>query len=207
MALYNSDGTIYKLSGPNPVMKSQELWNGFELHNMSWQEEKAEDVNKVKPMETDFNVKNLFLSELEQTKPEIKVVETRPEPKEESQEIERKVVVIADKKDISESSDSLDSIEKVFIHCLPAKLRERKDSLYGDSYNTIQYGKPTSFEGVVLKQEDLFVEIWTDVEISIGSILYPKENYKRWWRVQEKESKVKGWLLVATPSDYQPSFD
>jgi len=41
----------------------------------------------------------------------------------------------------------------------------------------------------------------------VGSILYPKTGYKRWWRVQDKTQKGGGWVLVAAPSDHQPSFD
>jgi hypothetical protein len=71
----------------------------------------------------------------------------------------------------------------------------------------IRYGDPVSFEGVMLQQEDFFIKVWTDVEnINIGSILYPKTNFKRWWRVQEKTIKGTGWILIAMPSDYQPSF-
>lgn len=183
------------------------MWDGFKVHNMQWEEEKAEDTNKVAPIVSDFDVRDTFLAALDKAKVDIKVVETKPEiPTPQVDRIERKAIVKPDPQKEAETSDS--GIEKVFIHCLPAYLRERRDALYGDSYKTIQYGKPTSFEGVILQQSDLAIEVWTDTDqISIGSVLYPKMGYKRWWRVQEKTQKGGGWVLMAMPSDHQPSFD
>ena len=42
--LKNKDGTPYKLSGPNPMMKNQEVWGNFIVHNMEWEEEKSEKM-------------------------------------------------------------------------------------------------------------------------------------------------------------------
>ena len=117
--------------------------------------------------------------------------EIKEEPKEQKQTFK------------SENSE----IQKVFIHCLPAVIKEKKDSLYGESYKTIKYSEPISFEGVILNQEDLFIQIWTDTDlVGVRSILYPRTNSKNWWRVQEKEEKKNGWLLTGILSDYQPSF-
>lgn len=205
MTLRNKDGTIYKLVGPNPAMKDQNLWDEFKVHNMQWEDEKAEDTNKVNPIASDFDVRDTFLSALDKAKSDIKVVETKPEIPEPV--IERKPLIQPDLQR-EEAEAAQEDIQKVFIHVLPAYLRERRDALYGDSYKTIQYGRPTSFEGVILQQTDLLIEVWTDTDkISAGSILYPKTGYKRWWRVQDKTQKGGGWVLVAVPSDHQPSFD
>lgn len=190
------------------MMKDQNLWDGFKVHNMQWAAEKAEDTNKVTPIASDFDVRETFLSALDKAKADVKVVEPKPETKPEmpAPTIERKPIVQPDLQ--REEAAPQSGIEKVFIHCLPAYLRERRDALYGDSYKTIQYGRPTSFEGVILQQTDLAIEVWTDTDkISVGSVLYPKTNFKRWWRVQEKTQKGGGWVLVAMPSDHQPSFD
>lgn len=206
MTLRNKDGTIYKLAGPNPAMKDQNIWEGFKVHNMQWEGEKAEDTNKVTPIASDFDVRETFLSALDKAKADIKVVETRSDSSQ--PQVERKPLVQPDLQREAEDAAADNPIQKIFIHCLPAYLRERRDALYGDSYKTIQYGKPTSFEGVMLQQSDLAIEVWTDTDkISLGSILYPKTGYKRWWRVQDKTQKGGGWVLMATPSDHQPSFD
>ena len=214
MTLKNKDGSIYKLSSPNPVMKTQELWTGYTIHNMQWEGEKAEDNNTINPITSNFKVQDNFIEALDKAKaeveskekPEIKIPETKIENTQPSEKIERKTIIQPDLQ--KEETETSPEIEKIFIHLLPAFLRERKDKLYGDSYKTIQYGKPTSFEGVILKQEDLFIEVWTDFDkINIGSVLYPKTNFKRWWKVQTKTPKAGGWILLAVPSDYQPSFD
>lgn len=206
MALYNKDGTLYKLKSPNPVMKTQETWLEYKVHNMEWKDEKIEDTSQVEPISSDFQVKNTFIQDLDEAKEEIKVVEKPIEKEKEYSIVDRTPVVKVDEKRQQELAH--DEIEKTFIHCLPAKIRQRQDDLYGETYSTIQYEKPTSFEGVILKQEDFTIQIWTDVnKIEIGSILYPKSNFKRWWKVQSKEEKASGWLLNGIISDYQPSFD
>lgn len=211
MTLRNKNGSVYRLSGPNPVMKTQETWGSYKVHNMQWEDEVAKGSSKINPLVPYFEVRETFLSALDKAKEEIKVVENKQiaaETCESDVSLQRKTIVHDDlqREEIKESTDN--GIEKTFIHCLPALLRTRKDSLYGDSYVTIQYGNPTSFEGVILKQQDLFIEIWTDADkIEKGSILFPKQGYKRWWRVQDKVQKVGGFVLSATPSDHQPSFD
>lgn len=204
MTLYNKSGTVYKLSGPNPVMKDQKMWGDFITHNMTWKPEFSEADAVVQPINSNFYVKESFLDELEAAKEEIKVVETR-QP--ETQMEFHKSVIIADTEN-NPIPASKEEIEKTFIYCLPAQIRERQDVLYGDSYQTIKYGEPTSFEAVVIAQNDFSFEIWTDFnKIEKGSILYPKTGFKRWWRVQKKSQKAEGWLLKSIPSDYQPSFD
>lgn len=210
MTLKNKDGSVYKLAGPNPAMKEQKLWSDYAVHNMTWKPEHAQDNTVVTPVQSDFHVKDDFLAELDKAKSaikeEIKVVETRQEPAPEV--FERKPIVQPDlhREELQANSD--DGIEKVFVHCLPASVRERKDSLYGETYRTIKYGNPYSFEGVVVEQQDLFIKIWTTADnTNEGSILFPKTHQKRWWRVQQREKKSGGWLLAAMPSDHQPSFE
>lgn len=197
MTLYNKDGTVYKLNGPNPIMNTQDIWEDYKLHNMKWDQETHEEKNKITPIVSDIKIRDTFVQDLESTKEE-------PAPK--ADFVERKSH-IQPKTEIKTSSTT-SQIDKVFVHCLPATVRERQDHLYGESYQTIQYGDPWSFEAVIIGENDLNLTFWTDVgDVSVGSIIYPKMNSKRWWRVQEKEEKVQGWLLNATPSDYQPSFD
>jgi hypothetical protein len=201
MTLYNKDGTVYKLAGPNPMMNDQKLWGDYQVHNMKWEDEKSEDETALVPAHSDFEVRDGFLSALEKAKDDIRVVESPPA----AEETERRPVVQPDLH--REELQATSEIEKTFIYCLPAKIRERRDSLYGDVYKTVQYGTPTSFEGVILEQSDLTIEVWTDAEIGVGSILYPKAGTKRWWRVQEKVAQAGGWVITAMPSDYQPSFE
>lgn len=211
MTLRNSDGSVYKLAGPNPAMKSQNLWDGYTVHNMNWDGEKAKDESQIVPISSALDGKESFFDALdrakqemlENKKPEIKIVETECKKVETKPEIK-----IVDTKPESKPVDNLNGIEKTFIHVLPATIREKKDSLYGDVYKTIQYDKPTSFEGVIISLEDLTFQVWTNtIKLGNGSILFPKYGTKRWWRVQDVQEKAGGWLISCIPSDEQPSFD
>lgn len=207
--LFNKDGSVYRLQGPNPAMKEQKLWSDFVTHNMEWQEEISKDNTVLNPVDSDFFIKESFLDALEAakkaletSKEDIKVTEI--EITSQKPEIRTSVVRHDPENDIVSKKEAID---KTFIYCLPASIREKKDSLYGDVYHTVKYGDPTSFEGVVVSQSDFEFEIWTDIaSINQGSVLYPKTGFKRWWRVQEKVQKGNGWILKSIPSDYQPSF-
>lgn len=142
MTLRNKDGTIYKLVGPNPAMKDQNLWDEFKVHNMQWEDEKAEDTNKVNPIASDFDVRDTFLSALDKAKSDIKVVETKPEIPEPV--IERKPLIQPDLQR-EEAEAAQEDIQKVFIHVLPAYLRERRTpctAIRTRPYNTV--GRPLS---------------------------------------------------------------
>ena len=219
MALKNKDGSVYRLSGPNPAMKTQTTWGSFTLHNMKWSSERFSNLSGQMPeVETqrsetkNVDVADDFVNELEQTKSSIRIVvpekskKSKPEDDEVCENatlVDRKVEVHEDSRDDEAASPEID---KVFIHCLPAKMSTKRDSLYGDVYKTVRYEDPFSFEGVIISESDLGLEVWTDADIKRDSVLYPKINSKRWWKVQYSEPKAMGRLLTCMPSDYQPSF-
>lgn len=222
MPLYNKDGTLYRLQGPNPAMKTQQFWNDYKTHNMNWEPQKSQDEAILVPIDSNIKISESFISELEINQPEIKVVEARPDEiiekpiKSEINVVEEKIPILEQnslpKQEIqipaSNSKDNLDDLEKTFIHVLPAIIKNKKDYLYGEEYQTIEYLKPTSFEGIVLEELDILMKIWTDTDqFKPGSVLYPKMQGKRWWRIQEVVKKPQGYFLICAPSDYQPSFD
>ena len=45
MVIKNKDGSEYKLRFPNPLMKAQDLWEPFEVHNMNFEELMIETKN------------------------------------------------------------------------------------------------------------------------------------------------------------------
>lgn len=200
MALYNKDGSVYRLDGPNPAMKGQSIWTKFIVHNMKWQPEYKEDGTILVPLESDLSLEprtqtEIFLDELSQKPQEIK--ESEPV-------IERKIEIKEDsKKKIIKQND----IDKTFVYCLPAKTKEKVDNLYGDVFKTVQYENPTSFESVILSQTDMSLEMWSDVMFQKETILYPKNGDKRWWKIAETSPKMGGWIIKAIPSQDQPSFE
>lgn len=219
MALKNKDGSVYRLKGPNPLMKDQKKWEEFRVHNMKWGSEVLPDASEIHAIRTDFQVRNNFIDELDQAaadvgrESDVKVVESPTiseptiilEPKSEITVVENKIVE-------PPKSESLDnSVPKVFIHCLPAFLDRKVDEVYGDNVQTLKYKSPFSFEGVILDMSDLTFKFWTQADdltnqILQGSIIFPKTLQKRWWRVQERVEKTGGWIITTHPSDYQPHF-
>lgn len=223
MALKNKDGTVYKLRGPNPVLKDQKLWDSFKIHNMQWQGEIQPDASDIHTIRTDFQVRNNFLDDLDQAAAEqeaksvdIKVVESPVKTEMPKQQILEPIKVReirAVEAPLPETipAKSID-VPKIFIYCLPAVIKDKIDETYGDNYRTIKYNDPFSFEGVLLDQSDLTFKFWTQADsltsqILQGSVLFPKVNQRRWWRVQNKVEKTGGWIITAHPSDFQPHFD
>jgi len=189
MAIKNKDGSIYELRKPNPLMKHQELWKDFQLHNFNFKKETVEDTTEVQPHESDFKVKD-FVTELEESKPEPIV--------------EKPVVVLPDLQQEKEQE------KKPIFHCLPAVIHRHRDVLYGETYSTVKYDTPFSFEAYVIEQSDLILQFWTSGlvadKINEGSVIYPKIMEKRWWKVTAKTEKSGGWLYQAIPSEFQPKF-
>ena len=75
MTIFNSDGTQYKLEGPNPLMKEQNYFDGFSLHNFDWKPEIKNEDTIVVPVKSDFNIK-----EIENPLPVLAEDITQPEP-------------------------------------------------------------------------------------------------------------------------------
>jgi len=64
MTLKNKDGSTYRLRGPNPLMREQELWRDFKLHNFQFKGVVVADTTEVTPFESPMHV-NDFVGELE----------------------------------------------------------------------------------------------------------------------------------------------
>jgi hypothetical protein len=189
MAIKNKDGTVYRIEGPNPFMNNQELWSDCVKHNLEWKDEIVFDFLKQKlNLPVQDSAEN-FLEEIEQ-KPQEKpkqepapVFEKPPVPKKEKREF--------------------DTIESF---CLPVDIIESRDDLYGEVKQKVIYGEVCTIEIVVLEQTDLTFRFWTTHKINKGSIIYPKNKDKRWWKVSEYTDAPKGFMYLALPSPFTPSF-
>jgi hypothetical protein len=222
MTLYNKDGSVYKLSAPNKLMRTQSFWEEDHIfYNLEWLGKFEEiykiiykKIKKIEDEEQGIVYKDEEEKKEIEVKEEIKEIVPQLEKEEiivkEEQTLEKiffnKEKEIVDKKETPKKLDF--EIEKTFVFCLPAFFEDRKDELYGDSYKSLKYGTPFSMEAVIISQNDLCLEIWTNLDgIEKGSIFYPKTGFKRWWKVQEKKPKAQGWVLTMIPSDFHPSFD
>jgi hypothetical protein len=211
MVIKNKDGSVYKLQGPNPLMEDQAFWNSLEnftLHNTEWKKTIFGDDGELIPRDNDFQVDNASpVAEPETEKPKPKPPEVKlptpsvPKPVEPLNQAEDEL------KENPKNSELPTIKNKVIIHCLPASTKEHFDDFYGEHYNKISYGDKFSFEAVIVENEDLAMTFWTTTDaVSPGSIVYPQDREKRWWRVQTKIEKSGGYLIYSVASNVQPDF-
>lgn len=196
MAIKNKDGTVYKLKGPNPLMKSQKAWKKdekFQVHNFDWTPEVVkDDGEKAKPHKTDFQVKAsaVVLEPVKIQPPEL--------------ELEEEIEIVSEIKPQASSQKFNNSIQ---IHCLPASIKIHRDELYDEIRHRTTYGNKFKFEAIVVESEDMLFRFWTNVDnIGAGSIVFPQTHDKRWWKISSKQEKAGGFIYECFPSDEMPDF-
>ena len=201
MGLKKRDGTPFRLAGPVPYMRDQQMWEAFTLHNFTF---KGVTVDDNGPEEVVRQGKLGFVEELaDLTKQDAKAVEViEPTPVEELPE------QIPTKKMPSGTAATLNNApNKVTVRCLPGVIQKNKDDLYGETRSQIVYGDPFMFEGVVVYGDDLAMTVWSPTDqVTKGSVIFPQNRDKRWWRVASVESKMEGWMLHCGVSDFQPQY-
>ena len=177
MAIKNTDGTVFKLRGPNPIVKDQEFWDGYALHNFKYNEVVTKEGDRMR------------LENLEDIEPEEIIV---PVPAEMS-------------KKKSTEEQILKHIDKIMMYCLPAILKEHHDTLYGETRTSLSYGKQFTFEAIIVERSSLSFKIWTNTNIGRGSIIFVPAD-RDWWKVENSEVQSGGATIKCSPSDTQPSF-
>lgn len=201
MAIKNKDGTIYRLQSPSPQMENQNFWNDFQIHNIKSNPEiKSDDSPEVIPAKHDLTIKQSFLSDLIESKPE-------PIPEviiENPRSIEKTIEV----KPPEQKINLPQSIEKTVCHCLPAVFKEKIDNLYGEKRQNLEYLKPFTFEAIILDFNQFNLKLWTTQnDVKEHSIVFPKNGHLSWWKVYSREEKTGGWLTNLIPSSFQPFFE
>lgn len=230
MAIFTKDGKMYIVEGPNPLVEKQASWERSKLvfHNFEWEDisQKASRTATAQKIQKDRSPvippaepPPLAQSVAATNEPEDEVATAEEEPTPPQPEPEAK-------EEAEQREFDLPYIKyKVLCHCLPAKIEQRNDSFYGESWGRIKYGKKFVFPCVVVSSGDLTLEFWTSdpkEQMSEKSIVYPfsyevhnhnTDSYDRvpyddyrWWRISHKEKKEGGWLFRANPSDFQPDF-
>lgn len=215
MAIMSKDGSVYVIKSPNPLVKEQEKWDSSKLvfHNFTWDEIRANAAPRIKRQEA-REISDLP-EPLPVPPPLPKVLPKIEEPKQETP---------AQQQD--EKTFDLPHIRyKVLSHCLPAIVQKKSDSLYGESWERLTYGRKMVFPLIVVESNDFSFNFWTsdpNGQITERSIIYPfsyealneetgsydrvpYDEY-RWWKISSKERKEGGWLFKSVPSDVQPDF-
>jgi hypothetical protein len=86
-------------------------------------------------------------------------------------------------------------------------MEEKKDSLYGDVAVKTKFVEKFTFESIVLSLNDFTFIFWTMLDkLTVGSVLYPQDDSKRWWEIKEIESVPGGYKVVCVSTRNTPSF-
>lgn len=230
MAIFTKDGKVYVVEGPNPLVEKQVSWDPSQLvfHNFEWDEISQEASRSRRPRAAAKSEEiKVPAAAPAMNFPDREITGVEPPP-EHHLFPDREINEEKDEEEAPEEERPFDLPYikyKVLCHCLPARLEQRKDSLYGESWGRVKYGTKFVFPCVVTSSSDLALEFWTSdprSQITERSIVYPftyevhnreTDSYDRvpyddyrWWRVSSKEEKEGGWLFVANPSDFQPDF-
>lgn len=194
MVLYNKDGTVYKLSSPNKIMKTQIIWeeNCF-FYNLEWlgkferidneiknklkiiekeEQEKEKDIEEQNSVEIlkEIKVKESY-EKLEEIKSENILIKVKEEPSTLEEIFFSNPV--EEKKDIVVKEIHIDQKEEVIKEPKKTDLGIEKTFVFclpafhekDQNFEIkLKYGNPFSLETVILFQTDLILEIWTNVE-------------------------------------------
>lgn len=200
MSLKNRDGSVYKLSSPNPLTQTQKIWDfnkeNIVLHNFQWNSETHENTEKP-------------ITAITGLIPYVQTIEEAPKLTIEAPVEEMPVL---DNSHIPKPEPKSNLKNIVVIHCLP--LRENKNELYDETIISFNYGKKFTFEAIILEATDLNLSFWTNIEIERNSVIYPsyykatlqKYGDYRWWKIQNKEPKSNGYLYTTIFSELHPDF-
>lgn len=205
MTIFNEDGTVYKISAPNPIMENQSIW----------------DMSRVILINMDFPVsvvpdphRSPLLEKLAVKLPLPQVIlEEPPAPSLQPEVIvepplcESEPIVEPERMPMQPAiySNTITHHTTLF-HCLPMEIREIKDALTGKMLTANTFGNKFTFQGDIVDEEDLYCRFLTEHELPVNSVVYPRNHSRRWWQIQNTESTPKGWLNYAVPSLNNPDF-
>ena len=213
MAIRDKDGKVYKLRGPNPLMKDQVDWDRTKtkLINLSWGSEIVEDVRNPVTQAEENLIKIDEELGLKPNKEAAKIIEpdkfiaelrapespVQPEP-------EPPPTINAEPR-----TARLLKEKGAEFFCAPViGTRMHVDELYGSAYERLEYGDKFLFDAIVVAESDLQIQFWCARPVTMHSIIYRriKEGGERWWRINEIEPKSGGYLARGIPSDTNPDF-
>jgi hypothetical protein len=233
MSIKNKDGTEYSLRKPNPLMKYQDAWSDFKLHNMNF-DAKTIEANRTKAANSPLEkpkigqYKTLKISD---QNAEVIAVDIKPTPEPTIFDVPKPTPPLTPQPTIyarppnatptrfapDEEHEVLKPkyiSEKFMEHrkdvlcCLVAKLTEFKDTLYEDRSYKIKYVDKFVFEAIILEETDFNLVFWSHLDnFTKQSIIYPKNSNKRWWKINEIRSAPEGWFISCVPSANQPAFN
>ncbi len=193
MAVYKKDGSVYKLNGPNNLMISQEKWGSFVGHNLK----------NLANFKMESNIPHVVIGK----KPEPEIIEEPEEEEIVAPIVEPPPVVVKEEKPVQQTKNEFEGFDKTVMHCALAKREEKKDNLYDEMVVRVKYVDSFTFEAIVLSTNDFTLIFWTKLDkLTIGSVLYPQNDSKRWWEIKEIESVPGGYKVVCVITKNTPAF-
>ena len=236
MAIKNKDGSVYKLTSPNPVRKEQKQWNDtpMVLHNFDWQgltlpDETAPATSFSSDIKQ-LNVSSVMEPPVKPVVVEPTPVETRtpvepepvevkePEPANEIEEIKKEIAIVVQETGTqptememptysSETQKFLND-QKLLMWCSPPVITEHIDHLYGENQRSVTYTTKFSFEGVIISQNDLQMKFWAPVKLTRNSIVFPRDTKTRKsrWWRITEIENKDGTIATCIPSDQSLNF-
>ena len=226
MSIRDRDGNVYKLRGPNPAMRDQSQWEKDRVVfvNMNFgktTEIVADERNPINKFKTDYSILDvgveLDLVSNEEFEANIAVLPhpqqlepvelvNKPEEITPPTTLEHVPVQQVTITGVDEKMKRMLQRNMIEFHCAPAIREEHVDSLYGDRKISTRYGKKYVFDGVVISQSDFEIQFFSFRPVAIGSIVFPVNLDKQWWRVEDVTPKTGGYLCKGLVSDVNPDF-
>lgn len=211
MSIKDKDGNVYKLRGPNPLVKNRNDWDKNKITLINFKkikeeifEDKKKNIKKPIDIAEDLSLfqgpepsKNISAQDFIE-----KIAEPEQPPKEDKKEFKINI-------NVDERAARALLERGVEYYCSPViGHKEIVDELYGTSYKTPKYGTKFLFDAIIVDQSDLQLQIWCVKDISKDSVIYRKNQQggERWWRISDTESKSGGYLCLASISDVNPDF-
>jgi hypothetical protein len=181
----NKNGKEFKISKPNPIMKFQELWEKYTIHNFFWEE---------------FKETNLF-----KKSKNIKDIKEKIKEKEEEEEIKEQ---IEEQIEEQEKEKVYEKISKFKNQCyyIEAQTTIKKDNLYDDAKIKIKYKEKITIMVEIKQHNDLYLQFLSTKKLNKNSIIFPKNKDKRWWKIIEEKEEEDIYAYSCIPSDFAPSF-
>jgi hypothetical protein len=199
MVIHKKDGSVFKLNGPNEIMFTQESWSAFKTHNLS----------NLSNCKMESNIPHVILGKKKIVE-EIKTIEPiKEEIVEEEIIIEEtpEEIVVEEVVEYKKKINEFDSFKKTIMHCALAKKVEVKDDLYGETALKVKFIDKFTFESIVMNKNDFVLIFWTKLDnLTIGSVLYPQDDSKRWWEVREIEDVPGGHKITCCITRNTPAF-
>lgn len=219
MPIKRKDGSIYKLRGPNKLMKNQSFWATDEvvlIHNFDNLSEEVIDLGPIKQEINHDNIQIPSITTIDTTlNVEQPIIKKEEEPVIEDDAFDKIEPIKTENSTAKiETNDNLKAKsqfrkgEKELLFCLPAITSSFVDPLYGEKVNRLEYDDPFKFQSVIVSVEDTKMTIWTTVQqVTRKSIIFHPTRY-RWWSVDKiySDQNGDGLVLSCIPSEVKPDF-